>query len=1217
MKRLTRRDFIIYGSASALGVTQRVSGLERNSVAPPGNAVEQWSAYGRLVKKQHSGSMVLDDGFLISKQSWGDTDFSFQARTPKGTKEVQIWAALRARDRDSRYIFGLRGGNNDHLYLARYAPDGGDRFLGIAPLNFHPEPGTWYRLRAAIRGNRIHIYVNGEATPRINVEDTEALWDSGGVSVGGGWLPVEFRDVRAAALTKKHAALFDSIGSIVYQTPQEDKAQKRREQRTAYKPLAVSLNAEPRSEHTLNGEWLFSPVQELQPGAKPQQETFDDGAWHILEVPHFWTPTATWLHAEMGFPQLSGLSETKGISDRYYESELQRLNGYTFDWRATKSGWYRHYIDLPSDLSGKVFELCFNAIAKIADVWLNGQQVGSHIGMFGEVRCDLTHAVKPGRNVLAVLARGVPDKQDTGHDIFGVAVTVEVTESMLHSLPHGMYPEDAAGIWQPVTLTVTQPVAVKDVFVQSRLDGMSFELELRNAASAASVVVDYRIRDVRDGSVLYAAPRSAQQSIDSQGGTQSYTTPPLKPKLWSPQEPNLYLLEVDLHTDGKLVDRHITRFGFRTFSVEGNRFLLNGKPFWLRGANHFPHALKPNDAGLAQKFIQLAREGNVLVTRSHTAPFTDTWLNAADEYGMAVSYEGTWPWLMLEGPLPQPAILEAWRLEFASLLHRNRNHPSIVIWTVNNEMKFEVMDKKRPKLLKQKWEVLSGMVKAMRKIDPTRPIICDSSYYRKEVAQEYENLIQPSGFDDGDIDDAHRYYGWYDPSFFHFMQGQFGKEIAWSNRPAISQEMSTGYPRNDDGHPVRFYLFKHYTPQTLVGPEAYENRDPAIFLERQAFMTKELAELLRRTGRNTCAGILHFAYVSWFKDVWNEKTIQPFTTYHALSKALAPVLVSAELYGRHFFAGDTIHTRVYVANDANDGAPLPGSTLHWQLRDGAQIFAQGESPFQPVAYYANEWRQVKIPIPANLPAQRMNVVLTVQLLQGANLIGENEYELTLATKRWASGDLPEVDIYDPFNRVPLPLRQSTNTRTLESLNALSPRRTLVIASADQVLARDGAVQILQRFAAAGGRALLLHPGAQLPALFPSHVSTYRAVEGENAWMIIPESPVFQGIAPLDLCWFQAAADAVPRACSGVYRVNRATPAAIPLAEVIDRHGYLRKTEDVVNISGSPLVELHSGSGIILGCEMMLESADMDPVAAKLLTNLLKRLDNRNAEKPPQ
>jgi hypothetical protein len=337
MGRLTRRDFLIYGSTATLCSANLASPLEPNAATSPAGSEQEdpkqedpWIAIGRLERQQRAESMMLKDGFLISKRSWGDTDFSFQARAPAGV-EVQIWAGLRCRDRDSRYVFGLRGGNNDHVYLARYAPDGGDRFLGIVPLGFHPEPGTWYALRAAVRGNRIHIYVNDESLPRINVEDAEALWSEGGVSLGGGWLPVQFREVGAGALAGEHAAVFNEAGSRVHEAPQVDKAQKRREQRVAYKPLVASFDAAPRSECALDGDWLFCPTQELSQEASPQAENMDDAPWHVMEVPHFWTPTATWLHAEMGFPNLEGLSRTKGISDRFYERELERLDSYTFD----------------------------------------------------------------------------------------------------------------------------------------------------------------------------------------------------------------------------------------------------------------------------------------------------------------------------------------------------------------------------------------------------------------------------------------------------------------------------------------------------------------------------------------------------------------------------------------------------------------------------------------------------------------------------------------------------------------------------------------------------------------------------------------------------------------------------------------------------------------------------------------------------------------------
>jgi hypothetical protein len=137
--------------------------------------------------------------------------------------------------------------------------------------------------------------------------------------------------------------------------------------------------------------------------------------------------------------------------------------------------------------------------------------------------------------------------------------------------------------------------------------------------------------------------------------------------------------------------------------------------------------------------------------------------------------------------------------------------------------------------------------------------------------------------------------------------------------------------------------------------------------------------------------------------------------------------------------------------------------------------------------------------------------------------------------------------------------------------------------------------------------MLLYGVSRNPLDPKGRTNAYRAVEGGNVWMKVPESNVFQGIRPLDLCWFQAGNGAVPRACSGVYRIDHPRAGAVALAEVFDRHGYLKRPEDVVHISGSPLIELRSGRGLLIGCEMMLEAADQDPIAARVLTNLLKRL----------
>lgn len=1171
-----------------------------------------WRTFGRIVLRRLKNSVLIEDGFAVQDEVQGDCEFSFSARAPQNAEEVQIWGGIRCRDRDSRYVFALRGGNNDDLYLARYAPDGEARFLGIAPLGFHPVPGVWYKLRAVAKGSRIQIYINGESVPRLNVCDDKPLWDEGGVSLGGGWLPVEFRNVSVKPLTAHDRAAADLVGENAWQPPIAEKISRRIIQRDAYRPRVLDPLQEPRAEFSLDGEWLFAPGHELPSTAQPQTEVFDDSAWHVMDVPNFWTPSLTWLHGETGFPELTGLSATKGISDRLWEAELKRLDGYTFDWRRTSSGWYRQYIEIPAATTGRRFELCFEAIAKVAQVWVNGVKVGAHTGMFGEVRCDITDAIHPGKNAIAVHVLGCC-KSDDSNRVVGVAVTMEVTEAMLDSLPHGMYPDQAGGIWQPARLVVTQETWIEDIYTKPRLDGLDFELLVRSrvrsrSARARNIGVAYTIRSVGDAAVLYESSATEPEVMDPSGPALHFSTPCLSPKLWSPSEPNLYELDLTILSEGSVVDKRSVSFGFRTFAVEDGKLHLNGKPYWLRGADHFPHALRPNDAVLARRFLELARAGNVAATRTHTAPFSETWLQAADEVGMAVSFEGAWPWLMLTGEPPSDELLQDWSAEFLSLIRKHRNHPSIVLWTVNNEMKFEVLDKAQPERLEHKWKILSDMVKAMRAIDPTRPIVCDSSYCRRSIGAEYEDVVARNGYDDGDIDDTHRYPGWYDPSFFHYYRGEFAKEQSYPGRPLISQEMSTGYPRNDDGHPCRFYLFKHYTPQSLVGYEAYENRDPAIFLKRQALITKELAEAIRRTNRDDCSGILHFAYLSWFKDVWKAESIRPFETYTALQLALQPVLASAELFGRHFYAGQQKRIRVCIANDSEDGQQVPESELEWRIENEGKALASGAAKIGPVAYYANEWSELAIEVPAFASPERIDARLRLRLRAGGILRSENIYDIVVASPSWAWPDPTfAAVVLDGDGTIPPALRKP-GVRASSSLKDLKPTEIAVITNGERSLSTPEMTSAIRAHNSSGGSALVFNSGLQLAKVFPDQVQGYRTGSGEIATMRVPESPVFDGLEPLDLAWWALGLDGLPRVCRGSYQLTSGKDGADALAEVVNVHGYFKQPSDFNRVSGTPLCEIRIGAGRTMACELMLlEAEPFDPIAGRLLNNLLSEL----------
>ena len=108
-------------------------------------------------------------------------------------------------------------------------------------------------------------------------------------------------------------------------------------------------------------------------------------------------------------------------------------------------------------------------------------------------------------------------------------------------------------------------------------------------------------------------------------------------------------------------------------------------------------------------------------------------------------------------------------------------------------------------------------------------------------------------------------------------------------------------------------------------------------------------------------------------------------------------------------------------------------------------------------------------------------------------------------------------------------------------------------------------------------------------------------------MCIPESPAFDGLEPLDLAWFEIGEGRLPKACRGVYQVAPRRADTSMLAEVVDIHGYLKTPADLAKYRGTPLVHLNAGKGRVIASEMMLFEAPQDPIAGRLLGNLIHAL----------
>lgn len=1208
MKLIPRLYFSLAVSAAVLLLKTDTYAQHQADFKENFNAPVKLETIGRGLVKTDGGVLKTRDAYAVFGDSaMTDYEVSFRARTPANEKEVQIWSGFRASGRNDRYILGLRGGIQNDLYLARLGYMGTDDHLALRHLDFRLTPGKWYAIKIQVAANRIKVFLNQEQLPRIDVTDPYTAFSAKGkVTLGGSWITTDFDDLKIQPLK---ATIFSGQSVKEYAVQQIDKVKKRIAQRAGYKPLQIQSLSGSRTKISLNRDWLFSPGYETKSTAEGISPSVSDQNWHVMTVPQFWNPNREWLHGE------KYNTASKGVSDNYYQKEIERCEGYTFDYKKTDVGYYRQWIELSANIKGKYLELNFDAVSKIGEVYVNGQRAGlPHIGMFGEFKVNVTPFLKPGKNLIVVkVSRDYVKDIKDADVVTDVAVTVPVTNKMLKDLAHGFYNDDPAGIWQPVSLVISDPVRITDVFIKPTLTGADFEITVKNnTAQQQGFFVATTIAENVSAKKLYSG--TDLKNLQLKAGEEkifNFSVSDLKPLLWTPATPDLYNFSFTLNDSAKEIDRETILSGFRTFVAKGDFFYLNNVQYWLRGGNQTPMSLAPTDSILADKYNQLMRDGNQAITRTHTAPYNELWLNSSDRIGVGVSYEGGWPWLMIASSMPDSKLIELWRNEYFDLVKKYRNHPSLLFWTINNEMKFYDNDPDFEQV-KVKMKIISDVVKQVRNIDPTRPVSFDSNYMRneKKFGKDYFNTI-----DDGDIDDHHWYINWYHGSVFSEFNGEWQQKFKNPGRPLISQEFSTGYP-SETGHPVRFYTYVHQNPGTLIGNYAYEYANPAYFLTAQSFISRESAEAIRRTNEKA-AGILHFAAITWFKNIYEADKITPHITYLQMKKALQPVLVSAEIWGRHFYAGTKLPVRVYVVNDRENGTALSPTELQWSLQtETGKVLTSGTANIPAVAYYGRKFITPEITIPTNLPAAKLNGKLVLKLIENGKTISENDYDLLFAEQKWlASAQLKSkklvlVDLAKNISPVADEIGLSyTKAERLKDALTKKPD-VLILSGLDSANTSAADIQQIKSFVAKGGKLLLLNAGQLAVSIFPAQIRGLIKEKGEIMTMEIPESVVFNDIEPLETRYFNNNKRESPAVISAAYRVNRqsGTEALATFSKV---HGYLEgdiyeRTKKLDEIKGFPIVKINAKGTAILS-EVLLTKGNTDPVAGKLFINMLEEL----------
>jgi beta-galactosidase len=445
--------------------------------------------------------------------------------------------------------------------------------------------------------------------------------------------------------------------------------------------VAAASAADLRQIISFNRDWSFQLGDVTGAGTA----AFDDSKWESIGLPH-----------SFSMPYFAA-------SDKFYV-------GY---------GWYRKHFDVPAKWTGQRVNLEFDGVFQVAEVFVNGRRIGEHKGGYTGFSFDITDAVTPGDNVVAVRV----------NNLWNPRLAPRAGE---HTF--------SGGIYRDVRLVVTAPlhVAWYGTFVTtpqvSKESGtVNVKTEVVNDSVAAkSATVKTLVLDANGKTV--AQMESTQ--IIAAGATNVFDQTSARianPKLWSPEHPNLYSVRTVVLDEGRAVDDYTSPLGFRWFKLTADQgFFLNGEHYYFKGANvHQDHAGWGDavaDSGFYRD-VKLVKDAGFDFIRGSHYPHAPAFAAACDQVGMLFwsencfwgtgGFKGDGYWNSSAYPT-NPADDEGFeasvKASLRDMIRINRNHPSIIVWSMCNEPFFsdaKVMPKVR--------SFLKEVVAYSHELDPTRP----------------------------------------------------------------------------------------------------------------------------------------------------------------------------------------------------------------------------------------------------------------------------------------------------------------------------------------------------------------------------------------------------------------------------------------------------------------------------------------------------------------
>lgn len=460
---------------------------------------------------------------------------------------------------------------------------------------------------------------------------------------------------------------------------------------------------------SLNGTWKFKWVQNPSkvPGDFFQPNT-STANWDNINVPSNW--------------QVVGAREGRPY-DRPIFSNIKhpfKTNPPKIEADTNAVGLYRTTFTIPNNWYGKDVFLHFAGVQSACYVWVNGLKVGYHEDGMTPAEFNVTKYLRTGENSVAVQVINWSD---------------------------GSYLEDQdfwrlSGIFREVYLFAAPTIHIRDFYVVTDLDEEYRDATLRVSMfikNFSTLVQDkYQVRfglyDSKGKQVLTDAVKTIPMMDPKDESYLTFNVPVPNPEKWSAETPNLYKLTMQiLNDEGQIIEVYSSKVGFREITLRDGQLLVNGRAIKFKGVNK--HEFDPTTGRvisreLMVKDILLMKQNNINAVRLSHYPNDPLWYDLCDEYGLYLideaNIESHELWQQKNYPIAdRPEWRDAFIARGKAVVERDKNHPSVIIWSLGNETGMGLH--------------FEDLAQIVRLIDPSRPIQYEG---RKDYPKDFKQLDQ-------------------------------------------------------------------------------------------------------------------------------------------------------------------------------------------------------------------------------------------------------------------------------------------------------------------------------------------------------------------------------------------------------------------------------------------------------------------------------------------